>query len=1582
MINKSFQLVRTNPLLTTNVKLVVNSDYKLFLESFNTNLELNNVQYKHFPIYKNDLLETKLSSFWRRISREISYDVKYDNDNQIVQSDFSKQVDTIYMAGASYVEDQWHSEEFEYLAPMYIRKSYLPKAFIILRVDDPSSYGSESTNNSELNSVDKNNFYREIVDKWKCVKFFDMTYETTFGSWLYKNYLNNDRFPKAPFQYNPEKTEFSNWFGIDYNTGVYTQKPFFMEEQNEIETPHFRFEQFITEGYRRSGLIFPNILNVKFLFDDTPATPNSLKKYSMNRYYGFYAEDLDFVCSLTSYVTPEVKSNTILINNIVMTETGTTEESCVLEDFYNIYFSGDTKYISTNPFIEIWDDKKEYYIFIDNTHILDRKKTISGLYQVKRTFQNNRWLYKIISDEILDDYWNTSRINSKTVNIEYGNYNKIVPMISYTGSSENETFFIDKYKINHTTTSNSIMNIPTVSGETRSFTGGTDMLFKSGDIVNIIHDTDHSFEAEVLSYDSVNGIFEVYYISDNGGGETYYDTWTIVLVNGINKYMYGDLYLIKIDGKYHVIKHYEDDIIDDLVKDSNGNSIKQYYIQSDYAINLNNSYLEYWINGKNSEYYKKVNVNVSGQIPTTFPIYRVKFSDIKDFDFDRIDTGFSKFDYEKSTYVDTMEEKLYSFDYNYDSIPEPKRVGKYGTPQQGKVENVSSEYIADDSLFEIYSKGKQFSTTFEDGTLNDTYDLNTIWRKNQSICKWGYVGSISHSDYPYKLNNNYEVGGIYNRTIDPFLSLPDIKSKNMDYFYRLGNFYNSNGYVYYDNQSTNIQQEDFIEENIKRFDVKAYFDLNFDYFTFFFKNKEKYYDGNLIRNFDKYSTFNGGDDNVPSSTLFKVLKVKVREVTSIYNDSNTGLITSIKIGQKNYNDYKFSIIFNDNYQFNEIDENFSVLDTERILDTSKDCINIIMNEKFKNILIIINTSFQNPMIPLNNIDKYDEKTGLYNGLDRDGNKIPESEYNPSLFTASNFIRAINDFNTNYNLLVYYYCIREVDGKTYFGKTEILDTEKSTMTNIPNWSYPYTPFILEIEYPIEINLKNNCYWTDPYFIDSVENDYAATVITLDKSHSYNTKIYRYMGYYEPIFRDIELFEGGYFYYDLKVKTSILEKNISSKPKTTISDNKNTLIKISSSEICKVDDYVSCYIPEQTTMFYSKTIKFGFDNLRQQYDSLKSRYINMGDQLFISLSEIEIRISRKAEINNSDVYTKDNVISLSLGGNNYAKIDNWSTGITTISYNGGGEDLWGIGSLTNNVEDCLDLKLNMKVELDNKSTEEQLLMAQVLEVMVIFYLYVDYSSQDTPAFESISAISNNIDVTNTDQSDGVVVDDNPSSPNIITISAPPLIIPDFYTSSIMKFSNFNFDEITNTGNTPSTILIKGIEVKVTKNAASNTDQLYCEDLLVQLVKSDAVYQNKLINGLNEIDSINDLSDSEFGLLMQVKMVNSINVSKIMFNIRCVEVIIYYQIENRDYSYSNMVYYDNNYKFDTTLTNFGKINELIYSKVNENKNFLNNMYEKYLIFPIVDEYGYDYSSRFIFKSSWDREYYTRTKSTYTLF
>ena len=60
-----------------------------------------------------------------------------------------------------------------------------------------------------------------------------------------------------------------------------------LEEEKEI----FELEKFIFDGYKTNNVVFPNILNLSFLFDDTPADEDSLRKWSINPYYGFYLDD-------------------------------------------------------------------------------------------------------------------------------------------------------------------------------------------------------------------------------------------------------------------------------------------------------------------------------------------------------------------------------------------------------------------------------------------------------------------------------------------------------------------------------------------------------------------------------------------------------------------------------------------------------------------------------------------------------------------------------------------------------------------------------------------------------------------------------------------------------------------------------------------------------------------------------------------------------------------------------------------------------------------------------------------------------------------------------------------------------------------------------------------------------------------------------------------------------------------------------------------------------------------------------------------------------------------------------------------
>ena len=1034
MINKSFQLLRTNPALTANIKIVVGSDYKLYLESFDTNKQLLDQKYKHFLISKNHLYEEQLVNFFDGLTSQLAFDVKYDSDNTTVFTTYDKQFDDIYWSGAKAVEDNWHKEDYEYLAPLFIRKGIMPEGFIILRVDDSVPY-EETDNQFNVTKLTRENFYTQIVDKWKCVDFRDMRYQSDFGYFLSNNFITNTRFPEKSFELNFKKYEYSSFYGIDYYNGVYVSRSKFLQDTLYYEQPHFKLENEILNGFKNNTLVFPHILNIKFLFNDVPATPDKIRSYSMNRYYGFYIDKLEFVMNLTSYITPEIKSGYWLKNNIFMS--GTTESI-------------------ESPFVEGFDVDKTYWIQYQNE-----------FYQVVKVLENNKYVYKIISDFDMSGVTLT-HINDRTCFINYE------PGFNYRCQTINNP-----------------------SGYTNFISGLT---------------TDFVIDP-------------------------YYE-------NGTQKSMFGDLYLIDIDGTYHILK----------------NRNNKYFIQSDYAINSFPEYLEYWKGGKDSKYYVSKPVYKFGEKPLIYPVYRLKFTDIKDFDFDRVNTHFADFEYEKDTYHSTTEHKLYAVDYT-DSAVLNKNFMTHARGEDGQYQiiNTSSEYVSDDELYEI--------------SFND---LTPIWRKNQSVVKWGFAGSNSNCDYPYKLNNSIDVGDFFNRTVNIRSAIPLEVDKNLDYFYRIGNFFsgNTNNIIRYLNQTTNIEV-DFMESFSKKFNLDLYLNSDVDYFDYFFRNKAYFTidDINYIKPTIKYSTFQNGDQYSPSSTIFKGLNINILSINSLSRENNT-ITNLIRNTNINYNNYKFSIILNDVYDYYNGSTHVGLyengLSGNTIIDKSADAIHVFLNDKFKNVLVIINVKIpiQEDIINLNNIPICGEKYSLYTANKVDHNGILSgtvtptgiTAYKPALLTAANFINAFDDMSSLSDFdsgITYYYINSDgISGST--GTINIFNSGNS-MSNISGWNKPDPPFVLTINDPEVLETKKQSYIKgaikgpatniyDKYktYYDSTQkqkvniNEPLARYMNLNiQENNKNTVyvsnkvavpnyIYRYNGSYEPIFKDIPLFNNVYLY----------------------------------------------------------------------------------------------------------------------------------------------------------------------------------------------------------------------------------------------------------------------------------------------------------------------------------------------------------------------------------------------------------------------------------------------------------------------
>ena len=773
----NFSILKTNVGLTTNLKIIVDSSYGLFMESIDSATELSASKFKKVRFNKDNYFDELFSFFYKNLPSEIAFHIKYEDDNDNQFTNFESQYDDLYQMGARNIDNNKnYKEEFEFFAPIYFTKGKFPKYFIIFRADGPG-----------LINLTKNNFKSEIINKLKCIKIIDLTKNTVLGQWIEKNFTKNTLFPDTPLEVDFRKDEFTRWNGIDFSTGGYSYKSAFLNDTLEYENPIFDLEKFVFDGYQRNKVVFPNIINFSFLFDDTPATPTSLRKWSLNRYFGFYLKDMELVTAVSPYIPIELKSDIYISdNNNIKSSTGN-------------YPFNDKK--SEDTF-----NNRSYYIeYLGNFYKVEQ-------YKVKQPFKKAK-----------------VATNSSSVTVE-----QFTQLELYT------------YKI--------ISDI--------SLYGKQSLLNKN---ICLLDSTNHIIKYSDYSPFTIDGFDDV------------------------------DVWLIEIDGKMH-------NIINNLNWKEGISALK---VNTDYAFEFTIDNYKYYINQSDSSYTNNVSLTVdSNNAPKNFKIYRLNFTDIKDFDTTIIDTEYSKYEYENSSSLTkTDETKMYFPDLRSNSYP-----GDYDDyVYNGDVINIpsSSEYTSGFETFRIVNN-----------------DLTEMWRKNAVYSRWGFENSLSANDQPYLLNNS-SLFENFNRSVNPFYPIPSRFDRNLDYFYTVNS--STSSYVHHTlhvEDHTGLNGQFLINKDF-RFELDKYLNTgtysvgtssatySFDYFSYFFGKKTYFDNGNIVKNTKKYSEFNLGDKDTPNITLFRNIKFMMYDIDNIKYEN--GNLTDINLNTSNkFDDYKFSILLSDN----------------------------------------------------------------------------------------------------------------------------------------------------------------------------------------------------------------------------------------------------------------------------------------------------------------------------------------------------------------------------------------------------------------------------------------------------------------------------------------------------------------------------------------------------------------------------------------------------------------------------------------------------------------------------------------------
>jgi len=283
-INKSFGLLRTNPKLTSNVKLVIDSSDFIYLSSFSANKELSSSEYKKFELHSLGKYSADVSRFYRSLPMSSRYEVMRENPDLTVYSEYSKQYENQYNLGAEFNTTKLYDEQYRFLAPLWLDKK-VPSMFVVYRVEGTTYSDFEIADTNTHN--DQNNRILDLLKNAAIVKTFDLTRKTSAGTYI-RNHIEDSQFPNGGLSFDFKDGEPCVYHGIDlFNGGFVSKEDYIYDDYIRTDMTEIDANEIISGGFERNGMVFANIINMEFMFDDPYA-----EKYKTYRYFGLYADNI------------------------------------------------------------------------------------------------------------------------------------------------------------------------------------------------------------------------------------------------------------------------------------------------------------------------------------------------------------------------------------------------------------------------------------------------------------------------------------------------------------------------------------------------------------------------------------------------------------------------------------------------------------------------------------------------------------------------------------------------------------------------------------------------------------------------------------------------------------------------------------------------------------------------------------------------------------------------------------------------------------------------------------------------------------------------------------------------------------------------------------------------------------------------------------------------------------------------------------------------------------------------------------------------------------------------------------------
>lgn len=276
-LNTTLQLIRTNPKLSGNVKLVVDEKGDCFLSTFDRIPQLSSNSMKRYPYNVTKNYGENLAKFKKdaKIQKDQFFRLFESKTNLSVEQTFSKQRDDLYWKGCFFKDSSLYEERLSCLAPIWLRKE-IPQYFVIFESNGPFSP------NGLTQTITSPNDLQKWINDYRIVKSINLKSNTKIGKIL-NSIVENDRFSTDPL-FISYKDNFIEYLGWDCDKGSLTS---YIEngvrELTNIDHAILQREDQLIRGFSRGNLVVANLLNIEFLFDTKEFN-------STNRYFGLFCD--------------------------------------------------------------------------------------------------------------------------------------------------------------------------------------------------------------------------------------------------------------------------------------------------------------------------------------------------------------------------------------------------------------------------------------------------------------------------------------------------------------------------------------------------------------------------------------------------------------------------------------------------------------------------------------------------------------------------------------------------------------------------------------------------------------------------------------------------------------------------------------------------------------------------------------------------------------------------------------------------------------------------------------------------------------------------------------------------------------------------------------------------------------------------------------------------------------------------------------------------------------------------------------------------------------------------------------------